>query len=74
MDIERSTPLRAFRDDFRWDDVEFLPYKQEASAPFKAISRQVLFHEPELACELRYSRWSPAAFPRSSGMNTCMAS
>src|SRR5437868_8131027 len=62
MDIERSTPLRAFRDDFRWDDVEFLPYKQEASAPFKAISRQVLFHEPELACELRYFEMQPGGF------------
>jgi mannose-6-phosphate isomerase-like protein (cupin superfamily) len=62
MDIERSTPLRAFRDDFRWDDVEFLPYKQEASAPFKAISRQVLFHEPELACELRYFEMEPGGY------------
>jgi quercetin dioxygenase-like cupin family protein len=62
MDIERSTPLRAFREDFRWDDVAFLPYKEEGSAPFKAISRQVLFSEPDLACELRYFEMQPGGF------------
>ena len=62
MDIERSTPLRAFRDDFRWDGVPFLPYKEETSAPFKAISRQVLFSEPDLACELRYFEMQPGGF------------
>lgn len=62
MDIELSALLRAFRDGFRWDDVAFLPYKEAASAPFKAISRQVLFHEPELACELRYFEMEPGGF------------
>jgi mannose-6-phosphate isomerase-like protein (cupin superfamily) len=41
-------------DDFRWDGVDLLPYKDEGSAPFKAISRQTLFKDPALACELRY--------------------
>lgn len=62
MDIEDSPLLRAFRSDFRWDGVGFLPYKEDASAPFKAISRQVLFHEPELACELRYFEMQPGGF------------
>ena len=31
-----------------------MPYKQDGSAPFKDISRQVLFHEDALGCELRY--------------------
>jgi quercetin dioxygenase-like cupin family protein len=39
---------------FRWDGVELLAYKEEGSAPFKAISRQLLFSRPELGCELRY--------------------
>ena len=39
---------------FRWDGVEPLAYKEEGSAPFKAITRQVLFQRPELQCELRY--------------------
>jgi quercetin dioxygenase-like cupin family protein len=31
-----------------------MPYKQEGSAPFKDISRQVLFQETGMGCELRY--------------------
>jgi quercetin dioxygenase-like cupin family protein len=53
MDIEQQTWLRAFRD-FRWDEVARLPYKEDGSAPFKAISRQVLFADASLGCELRY--------------------
>ena len=45
--------MRGFRD-FRWDEVEHRPYKDDGAAPFKAISRQVLFHEAALDCELRY--------------------
>jgi quercetin dioxygenase-like cupin family protein len=45
--------IRDFHD-FRWDAVAHLPYKEEGSAPFRAISRQVLFEEPALGCELRY--------------------
>ena len=40
--------------DYRWDEVARLPYKEDGAAPFKAISRQVLFAEPQLGCELRY--------------------
>jgi quercetin dioxygenase-like cupin family protein len=54
MDIEQSPSLRAFHPDFRWDGVARMPYKDDGSAPFKAISRQVLFQEPALGCELRY--------------------
>ena len=53
MDIEQPTPFRAFHD-YRWDDVACLPYKDDGTAPFKAISRQVLFAEAQLGCELRY--------------------
>ena len=48
-----GAPFRSFRD-FRWEGVAHLPYKQEGSAPFRAISRQVLFGDPALGCELRY--------------------
>jgi quercetin dioxygenase-like cupin family protein len=34
--------------------VAHQPYKQDAGVPFKDISRQVLFHENGLQCELRY--------------------
>jgi quercetin dioxygenase-like cupin family protein len=46
--------IRAAQDGFRWAGVAHQPYKQDGSAPFKDISRQVLFHEDALACELRY--------------------
>jgi quercetin dioxygenase-like cupin family protein len=53
MDTETKPLVRGFRD-FRWDEVEHRPYKDEGAAPFKAISRQALFDEPALGCELRY--------------------
>ena len=54
MDTELPPLFRAFRDAYRWDGVAHQPYKQDGSAPFKDISRQVLFQQPELGCELRY--------------------
>lgn len=46
--------LRPFQDDYRWDQVELRPYKDDDAAPFRAISRQELFGDPALGCELRY--------------------
>jgi quercetin dioxygenase-like cupin family protein len=54
MDSEQTPSLRAFHPDYRWDDVACMPYKDDGAAPFKAISRQVLFHEAALGCDLRY--------------------
>jgi len=54
MDTEQSPLFRPAKDCFRWEAVAHQPYKQDGSAPFKDISRQVLFHERDLACELRY--------------------
>lgn len=45
--------------DFRWSEVELLRYKQEGSAPFKDVTRQVLFAQPDQACELRYFEVAP---------------
>jgi quercetin dioxygenase-like cupin family protein len=44
---------------FRWEGVGLLAYKEDSSAPFKAITRQVLFQRPELGCELRYFEMQP---------------
>jgi quercetin dioxygenase-like cupin family protein len=44
---------------FRWEGVGLLAYKEDGSAPFKAITRQVLFQRPELGCELRYFEMQP---------------
>jgi len=38
----------------RWRDVDVLQYKEEGSAPFRAVTRQVLFDDPALGCQLRY--------------------
>src|ERR1700761_338895 len=54
MDIETAPTFRPAQDGFRWDGVAHQPYKQDGTAPFKDISRQVLFHENALGCELRY--------------------
>ena len=54
--------FRAFLANYRWDNVPFLPYKEEGSAPFKSITRQVLFHDPELRCELRYFEVAPGGY------------
>lgn len=51
--------IRPAEGGFRWDGVEVLAYKEEGSAPFKAITRQVLFQRPELNCELRYFEMQP---------------
>jgi len=45
-----------------WDDVARLNYKEEGSAPFKAISRQTLFSSPHLAGELRYFEIEPGGY------------
>ncbi len=47
-------PVRPCHGGFRWDGVELLAYKEAGSAPFKAITRQLLFADSDLACELRY--------------------
>jgi mannose-6-phosphate isomerase-like protein (cupin superfamily) len=54
--------FRAFFANYRWDSVPFLPYKEEGAAPFKSVTRQVLFHDPELRCELRYFEVAPGGY------------
>jgi quercetin dioxygenase-like cupin family protein len=61
MDIDEQSLFRAFRA-YRWDDVTCMPYKEEGAAPFKAISRQVLFAEQPLGCELRYFEMAPGGY------------
>lgn len=45
--------------DYRWDQVDRLQYKDEGSAPFKDITRQVLFNQEDQASELRYFEVAP---------------
>jgi mannose-6-phosphate isomerase-like protein (cupin superfamily) len=57
-----STTHRQACDDFRWEGVERLPYKEDDRALFKSITRQVLFSDPELHGELRYFEVAPGGF------------
>src|SRR5689334_15334447 len=59
MSIEAAGLLRRSRDPFRWEGVELRPYKEDGAAAFQAISRQVLFAEAALGCELRYFEIAP---------------
>jgi quercetin dioxygenase-like cupin family protein len=45
--------------DFGWERVERLRYKEDGSAPFRDVTRQVLFAPPDQACELRYFEIAP---------------
>jgi quercetin dioxygenase-like cupin family protein len=44
---------------FRWQEVDVLAYKEEGSAPFKDVTRQVLFEGSELPAQLRYFEVAP---------------
>jgi quercetin dioxygenase-like cupin family protein len=52
--------VRKHSGDFHWDDVDVLAYKQEGSAPFKDVTRQVLFEGTEgVPAQLRYFEVAP---------------
>jgi mannose-6-phosphate isomerase-like protein (cupin superfamily) len=58
-----AKPLhRKARNDFSWEGVERLPYKEDDRALFRTITRQVLFSDPALAAELRYFEMAPGGF------------
>jgi quercetin dioxygenase-like cupin family protein len=42
--------------------VDYLPYKEDGSAPFRSIARQALFSDPRLLGELRYFEIAPSGF------------
>jgi len=46
----------------RWSGVEVMRYKQEGSAPFLDITRQVLFDDPDLAAQVRYFEMAPGGY------------
>lgn len=47
---------------FRWAGVDRAPYKDDRSAPFKAVTRQVLFSDASLDGELRYFEVAPGGY------------
>jgi quercetin dioxygenase-like cupin family protein len=61
-EITRRTLHRAATQDYRWDEVEPRPYKEDGRALFKTVTRQILFSDPDLAAELRYFEVAPGGF------------
>ncbi len=59
--MENDKPIRRFQS-FRWEKTDILAYKEEGSAPFKSVTRQTLFDDPTLACELRYFEVAPGGY------------
>ena len=49
-----DSTLRKAQPGYRWAGVDLLGYKADGSAPFKDVTRQLLFRTDELGCELRY--------------------
>ena len=62
MSETKPALVRASLNGYRWEDVPHLPYKEDGSALFKAVSRQVLFAEPAIGCELRYFEVQPGGY------------
>jgi mannose-6-phosphate isomerase-like protein (cupin superfamily) len=55
-------PVHRKAKDYRWEGVAVQPYKEDARALFKAVTRQVLFSDPEQESELRYFEIAPGGF------------
>ena len=54
-----TTPFRPKTGPARWHEVDVREYKAEGSAPFRDVTRQVLFDDPALASQLRYFEVAP---------------
>jgi mannose-6-phosphate isomerase-like protein (cupin superfamily) len=55
-------PIHRKAEGFRWEGVDELPYKEDARVLFKAVTRQVLFSDPEMRAQLRYFEVAPGGF------------
>ena len=62
MDDKHAPRVRRHKGDYRWDSVDVLRYKDEGSAPFRDVTRQVLFDGEGLAAQLRYFEVAPGGY------------
>lgn len=62
MDSSEPAIHRKAQPGFRWAEVNCAPYKEDAGAPFKAVTRQVLFSDAALDGELRYFEVAPGGY------------
>lgn len=49
-----SSKTKRAAQQYTWEGVEVRAYKSEGTAPFKDVTRQVLFDDPHLAAQWRY--------------------
>jgi mannose-6-phosphate isomerase-like protein (cupin superfamily) len=54
--------VRKHSGDFHWQGVDVLEYKQDGAAPFKDVTRQVLFDSADPPAQLRYFEVAPGGF------------
>ena len=54
-----SSFIRRQTQPMRWNGVDVLAYKQPGTAPFRDVTRQILFDDPALGCQLRYFEVAP---------------
>jgi quercetin dioxygenase-like cupin family protein len=58
--MDDDAPLvRKHSGDYRWEAVDVLAYKQDPTAPFKDVTRQVLFEPKDVPVQLRYFEVAP---------------
>ena len=62
MDEKREPQVRHHKGDYRWESVEVLRYKDEGAAPFRDVTRQVLFEGQGLPVQLRYFEVAPGGW------------
>ena len=61
--MDQKSPLvRKHSGAFQWEGVDVLRYKQEGSAPFREVTRQVLFDTANPPAQLRYFEVAPGGF------------
>src|SRR6185312_337445 len=62
MDTDDKPLVRHQTGDFHWDGVDVLRYKDEGSAPFRDVTRQVLFEGGGMPTQLRYFEVAPGGW------------
>jgi len=60
--LNDSARFRKHDPAFRWEGVETRAYKNDPGVPYRDVTRQVLFDDPALRCELRYFEVAPGGY------------
>lgn len=60
--MDDSPLIRKHTGNFHWEAVDVLAYKQEGAAPFRDVTRQVLFDSADPPAQLRYFEVAPGGW------------